>query len=46
MGPIRNPLITIAAAMIIIAGMHAAAPLVNIILLAFLLAMSFTPLME
>ncbi len=46
MGPIRNPLITAASAIIIIAGMHMAAPLVNIILLAFLLAMSLTPLLE
>jgi AI-2 transport protein TqsA len=46
MGPIRNPLVTLASAMIIVAGMHAAAPLVNIILMAFLLAMSLTPLME
>jgi len=46
MDSIRNPLITVAAAMIIVAGMHAAAPLVNIILTAFLVAMSLTPLME
>ncbi len=46
MNQTRNPLITAAAAVIIIAGLHMAAPLVNIILLAFLLAMSLTPLME
>jgi AI-2 transport protein TqsA len=43
---IRNPLVTAASAVIIIAGMHFAAPLVNVILVAFLLAMSLTPLME
>ncbi len=43
---IRNSLVTAASAVIIIAGMHAAAPLVNLILVAFLLAMSLTPLME
>jgi len=46
MASIRNPLVTAASVIIIIAGMHAAAPLVNIILMAFLLAMSLTPLME
>jgi AI-2 transport protein TqsA len=46
MGLKGNPLVTAAAAIIIIAGMHAAAPLVNIILTAFLLAMSITPMME
>jgi len=46
MDRIRNPLVTAASAVIIIAGMHFAAPLVNLILLAFLLAMSLTPLME
>jgi len=46
MGQIRNPLVTFASAIIIIAGMHAAAPLVNMILMAFLLAMSLTPLMD
>ncbi len=46
MQSVRNPLITLAAAMIIIAGMHFAAPIVNLILLSFLLAMSVTPLME
>ncbi len=46
MGQIRNPLITAASAFVIIAGMHFAAPLVNLILLSFLLAMSLTPLME
>lgn len=43
---IRNSLVTAASAVIIIAGMHTAAPLVNLILVAFLLAMSLTPLME
>jgi AI-2 transport protein TqsA len=43
---IRNSLVTAASAVIIIAGMHFAAPLVNLILVAFLLAMSLTPLME
>jgi predicted PurR-regulated permease PerM len=38
--------VTAASAVIIIAGMHFAAPLVNLILMAFLLAMSLTPLME
>lgn len=46
MQSVRNPLVTLAAAMIIIAGMHFAAPIVNLILLSFLLAMSVTPLME
>lgn len=46
MQSLRNPLITIATAMIIIAGMHVAAPVVNLILLSFLLAMSVTPLLE
>jgi AI-2 transport protein TqsA len=46
MASIRNPLVTAASAVIIIAGMHFAAPLVNVILVAFLLAMSLTPLME
>jgi AI-2 transport protein TqsA len=46
MDRIRNPLVTAASAVIIIAGMHFAAPLVNVILVAFLLAMSLTPLME
>jgi predicted PurR-regulated permease PerM len=46
MDRIRHPLVTAASAVIIIAGMHAAAPLVNVILVAFLLAMSLTPLME
>ncbi len=46
MQSVRNPLVTLAAAMIIIGGMHFAAPIVNLILLSFLLAMSVTPLME
>jgi predicted PurR-regulated permease PerM len=46
MPPIRNPLVTAAAAVVIIAGMHAAASIVNIILLSFLLAMAVTPLLE
>ena len=46
MQSVRNPLVTLAAAMIIIAGMHFAASIVNLILLSFLLAMSVTPLME
>ncbi|MGH7492604.1 MAG: AI-2E family transporter [bacterium] len=46
MQSVRNPLVTLAAAMIIIAGMHFAAPIVNLILLSFLLAMSVTPFME
>jgi AI-2 transport protein TqsA len=46
MTQIRNPLITAASVVIILAGMRFAAPLVNIILVAFLLAMSLTPLME
>jgi predicted PurR-regulated permease PerM len=46
MQSVRNPLFTFAAAMIIVAGMHFAAPIVNLILLSFLLAMSVTPFME
>lgn len=46
MQSVRNPLVTLAAGIIIIAGMHLAAPIVNLILLSFLLAMSVTPLME
>jgi AI-2 transport protein TqsA len=46
MDKIRYPLVTAASAVIIIGGMHVAAPLVNLILMAFLLAMSLTPLME
>ena len=46
MQSIRNPLVTAASAIIIIAGVHFAAPIVNLILLSFLLAMSVTPLME
>jgi predicted PurR-regulated permease PerM len=46
MQSIRNPLVTAAAAVVIIAGMHAAAPIVNLVLISFLLAMSVTPLME
>jgi len=46
MQSVRNPLVTVASAIIIIAGVHFAAPIVNLILLSFLLAMSVTPLME
>ena len=45
MNAIRNPLVTLASAVIIVAGMHVAASIVNIILMAFLFAMSLTPLM-
>ncbi|MCK6621388.1 MAG: AI-2E family transporter [Calditrichia bacterium] len=45
MQSLRNPLVTVAAGMFIIGGMHFAAPVVNLILLSFLLAMSVTPFM-
>jgi len=46
MQSLRNPLVTLAAGMFIVGGMHYAAPIVNLILLSFLLAMSVTPFME
>ncbi|NTV85015.1 MAG: AI-2E family transporter [Bacteroidales bacterium] len=46
MQSIKNPLVTTAAAFVIIGGMHFAAPIVNLILLSFLLAMAVTPFME
>lgn len=46
MESLRNPLVTIASAVIIILGMHYAATIVNIILLSFLISMSITPVME
>ncbi len=46
MQSLRNPLVTLAAGMFIVGGMHFAAPVVNLILLSFLLAMSVTPFME
>jgi len=46
MPTIRNQMVTIASAVIIIAGMRVAAPIVNVILLSFLLAMAVTPLLE
>ena len=46
MQSIKNPLVTFAAAIVIIGGMHFAAPIVNLILLSFLLAMAVTPFME
>lgn len=46
MQSLRNPLVTVAAGMFIIGGMHYAAPIANLILLSFLLAMSVTPFME
>lgn len=46
MQSLRNPLVTLAASMFIVGGMHYAAPIVNLILLSFLLAMSVTPFME
>ena len=46
MQSLRNPLVTVAAGMIIIGGIHFAAPVVNLILLSFLLAMSVTLFME
>ena len=46
MQSIKNPLVTFAAAIVIIGGMHLAAPIVNLILLSFLLAMAVTPFME
>jgi AI-2 transport protein TqsA len=45
MNSARNPLVSVASAIIIIAGIHFAASVVNVILLSFLLAMSVTPLM-
>ncbi len=45
MGPVQRILLTLAAVVVVIAGMHFAAPVVNPILLAALLALSIDPLL-
>jgi predicted PurR-regulated permease PerM len=43
---IRNPLVTLASAMIIVVAMQHAAGVVNVILLSFLIAIAITPFLE